>query len=141
MARDHIPPFWRIVEVPRIEPRTFEQHIGEAVFIPAGCPYQVKNLQSTVQLALDFLSPESLRESARMAQEIRCLPNHHDAKLKMLEVGKIALYAASSAVKEIQKITLDPKFNLDIRFEDQNLTRAVSENLARVTKQRKVSCG
>ncbi|XP_048570989.1 lysine-specific demethylase JMJ25 isoform X2 [Triticum urartu] len=124
-----------------IEPRTFEQHIGEAVFIPAGCPYQVKNLQSTVQLALDFLSPESLRESARMAQEIRCLPNHHDAKLKMLEVGKIALYAASSAVKEIQKITLDPKFNLDIRFEDQNLTRAVSENLARVTKQRKVSCG
>ncbi|KAF7053851.1 hypothetical protein CFC21_061671 [Triticum aestivum] len=91
-----------------IEPRTFEQHIGEAVFIPAGCPYQVKNLQSTVQLALDFLSPESLRESARMGQEIRCLPNHHNAKLKMLEVGKIALYAASSAVKEIQKITLDP---------------------------------
>ncbi|KAM3313318.1 hypothetical protein ACQJBY_032747 [Aegilops geniculata] len=124
-----------------IEPRTFEQHIGEAVFIPAGCPYQVKNLHSTVQLALDFLSPESLRESARMGQEIRCLPNHHNAKLKMLEVGKIALYAASSAVKEIQKITLDPKFNRDIRFEDQNLTRAVSENLARVTKQRKVSCG
>ncbi|KAM3228550.1 hypothetical protein ACQJBY_059912 [Aegilops geniculata] len=124
-----------------IEPRTFEQHIGEAVFIPAGCPYQVKNLQSTVQLALDFLSPESLRESARMGQEIRCLPNHHNAKLKMLEVGKIALYAASSAVKEIQKITLDPKFNRDIRFEDQNLTRAVSENLARVSKQRKVSCG
>ncbi|XP_040377960.1 lysine-specific demethylase JMJ25 isoform X2 [Oryza brachyantha] len=69
-----------------IEPWTFQQHIGEAVFIPAGCPFQVKNLQSTVQLALDFLSPESLGESARMAQEIRCLPNDHDAKLKMLEV-------------------------------------------------------
>lgn len=122
-----------------IEPWTFQQHIGEAVFIPAGCPFQMKNLQSTVQLALDFLSPESLRESARMAQEIRCLPNHHDAKLKMLEVGKISLYAASSAVREIQKITLDPKFNLDVRFEDRNLTQAVSENLARVTKQRKVS--
>jgi lysine-specific demethylase 3 len=94
-------------------------------------------LQSTVQLALDFLSPESLRESARMGQEIRCLPNHQDAKLKMLEVitdqllyaiyipfgtkrnlrlllsdiqiGKISLYAASFAVREIQKITLDPK--------------------------------
>uniref|UniRef100_A0ACD5WYD3 Uncharacterized protein n=1 Tax=Avena sativa TaxID=4498 RepID=A0ACD5WYD3_AVESA len=124
-----------------IEPWTFQQHIGEAIFVPAGCPFQVKNLQSTVQLALDFLSPESLRESARMGQEIRCLPNHHDAKLKMLEVGKISLYAASSAVREIRKITLDPKLNLDVRFEDQNLTRAVSENLARVTKQRKVSCG
>jgi lysine-specific demethylase 3 len=92
-----------------IEPWTFQQHIGEAVFVPAGCPFQVKNLQSTVQLALDFLSPESLGESARMAQEIRCLPNDHDAKLKMLEIGKISLYAASSAVREIQRITLDPK--------------------------------
>jgi lysine-specific demethylase 3 len=123
-----------------IEPWTFQQHIGEAVFVPAGCPFQVKNLQSTVQLALDFLSPESLGESARMAQEIRCLPNDHDAKLKMLEIGKISLYAASSAVREIQRITLDPKFNLDLKFEDQNLTQAVSENLARVTKQRNVPC-
>uniref|UniRef100_A0A0E0KDM9 JmjC domain-containing protein n=1 Tax=Oryza punctata TaxID=4537 RepID=A0A0E0KDM9_ORYPU len=124
-----------------IEPWTFQQHIGEAVFIPAGCPFQVKNIQSTVQLALDFLSPESLGESTRMAQEIRCLPNDHDAKLKMLEIGKISLYAASSAVREIQRMTLDPKFNLDLKFNDQNLTQAVSENLARVTKQRKISCG
>ncbi|KAG2551963.1 lysine-specific demethylase JMJ25-like isoform X2 [Panicum virgatum] len=123
-----------------IEPCTFHQHIGEAVFIPAGCPFQVKNLQSTVQLALNFLSPESLPESVRMAQEIRCLPNGHFAKLKMLEVKKISLYAASSSVREIQRITLDPKFNLDASFEDQNLTRVVSENLARVNKQRKVSC-
>ncbi|TKV96146.1 hypothetical protein SEVIR_9G410200v4 [Setaria viridis] len=122
-----------------IEPCTFHQHIGEAVFIPAGCPFQVKNLQSTVQLALNFLSPESLPESVRMAQEIRCLPNGHVAKLKMLEVKKISLYAASSAVREIQRITLDPKFNLDASLEDQTLTRAVSENLARVNKQRKVS--
>ncbi|XP_062211254.1 E3 ubiquitin-protein ligase JMJ24 isoform X2 [Phragmites australis] len=123
-----------------IEPWTFRQHVSEAVFIPAGCPFQVKNLQSTVQLALDFLSPESLPESVRMAQEIRCLPNGHAAKLKMLEIRKISLYAASSAVREIQRITLDPKFSLDIRFEDQNLTRVVSENLARVNTQKKVSC-
>jgi len=58
----------------------------------------------------------------------------------MIQVKKISLYAASSAVREIQRITLDPKFNLDASFEDQNLTRVVSENLARVNKQRKVSC-
>nr|CAB3495961.1 unnamed protein product [Digitaria exilis] len=96
--------------------------------------------KSTVQLAVNFLSPESLPESVRMAQEIRCLPNGHVAKQKMLEVKKISLYSASSAVREIQRITLDPKFNLDASFEDQNLTRAVSENLARVNKHRKVSC-
>ncbi|KAL6902079.1 hypothetical protein ACP4OV_004955 [Aristida adscensionis] len=119
-----------------IEIWTFHQHIGEAVFIPAGCPFQVKNLQSTVQLVLDFLSPESLPESVRIAQEIRCLPNGHEAKMKMLEIRKISLYAASSAVREIQRITLDPKFNLDVIFKDQNLTKAVSDNLAK----RKVSC-
>ncbi|KAE9459013.1 hypothetical protein C3L33_09089, partial [Rhododendron williamsianum] len=115
-----------------VEPWSFEQHLGQAVFIPAGCPFQVRNLQvssdvgwememlyigavedsegiSTVQLGLDFLSPESLDEAVRLAEEIRSFPNDHDAKLQMLEVGKMSLYAASSAIKEVQKLVLDPK--------------------------------
>lgn len=28
-----------------IEPWTFVQELGEAVFIPAGCPHQVRNLK------------------------------------------------------------------------------------------------
>lgn len=28
-----------------VEPWTFEQHHGEAIFIPAGCPFQIRNLQ------------------------------------------------------------------------------------------------
>lgn len=28
-----------------IEPWSFEQQLGEAIFIPAGCPFQVRNLQ------------------------------------------------------------------------------------------------
>lgn len=43
-------------------------------------------LQSTVQLGLDFLSPESLEQAVRLAEEIRGLPNDHDAKLQILEV-------------------------------------------------------
>ena len=42
--------------------------------------------QSTVQLGLDFLSPESLGEAVRLAEEIRCLPPEHDAKRQVLEV-------------------------------------------------------
>ncbi|XP_072997167.1 E3 ubiquitin-protein ligase JMJ24 isoform X2 [Typha latifolia] len=124
----------------KIEPWTFKQHVGEAVFIPAGCPFQIKNIQSSVQLVLDFLSPESLGESARMAQEIRCLPNDHVAKLKMFEVGKISLYAASSAIREMQKISVDPEYNSDITFDDCNLTAVVSENLEKITKRRQVLC-
>jgi hypothetical protein len=28
-----------------VEPWTFEQKLGDAVFIPAGCPHQVRNLK------------------------------------------------------------------------------------------------
>lgn len=42
--------------------------------------------QSTVQLGFDFLSPESLGKAMKMAEEIRCLPNDHEAKLQVLEV-------------------------------------------------------
>ncbi|KAF8392608.1 hypothetical protein HHK36_022954 [Tetracentron sinense] len=124
----------------RIEPWIFEQHIGDAVFIPAGCSFQVRNLQSSVQLGLDFLSPESLGESLRLAEEIRCLPNDHEAKLQILEVGKISLYAASSAIKEVQKLVLDPKDGAELGFEDPNLTAMVSDNLEKMIKRRQITC-
>lgn len=123
-----------------IEPWVIQQHVGEAVFIPSGCPFQVRNLQSSVQLAFDFLSPESLAESVRMAQEIRCLPPDHEAKLKMPEVEKMTLYAASSAIREVQKIALDPKLSSEIKVEDGRLTSMVSENLERVSKWRRIAC-
>ncbi|KAL3522218.1 hypothetical protein ACH5RR_015052 [Cinchona calisaya] len=123
-----------------IEPWSFEQHLGEAVFIPAGCPFQARNLQSTVQLGLDFLSPESLKEAITLAEEIRGLPNDHEAKLQILEVGKISLYAASWAIKEVQKLVLDPKLGPELGFEDPNLTSSVSKNLEEMVKRRQVSC-
>ncbi|XP_058084311.1 E3 ubiquitin-protein ligase JMJ24 [Magnolia sinica] len=122
----------------KIEPWTFEQHVGEAVFVPAGCAFQVRNLQSSVQLGLDFLSPESLVQSVQLAQEIRCLPNDHEAKLQILEVGKMSLYAVSSAIKEIYKLTLDPK--MELGFEDRNLTAMVSENIEKMAKRRRITC-
>lgn len=102
------------------------------------CFFYLFNFQSSVQLGLDFLSPESLAESMRLSEEIRGLPHDHDLKLQKLEVsnysslfssqspvccivtnevvcwliqvGKISLYAASSAIKEVQKLVLDPKY-------------------------------
>lgn len=119
-----------------IEPWTFEQRLGEAVFIPSGCPFQLRNLQSSVQLALDFLSPESLGESLRLGEEIRSLPGYHKAKPQILEVGKMSLYAASSSVKDVQKLVLDPKMGTELGLGDPNLTALVSENLEKMIKRR-----
>ncbi|KVI01041.1 JmjC domain-containing protein [Cynara cardunculus var. scolymus] len=74
-----------------VEPWTFEQHIGEAVFIPAGCPYQVKKIKSCVNLVLEFISPESASECFKLSEELRRLPMNHKAKGKMLSVVLVIL--------------------------------------------------
>ncbi|XVF73016.1 hypothetical protein PTKIN_Ptkin12aG0167800 [Pterospermum kingtungense] len=87
-----------------VEPWTFEQYLGDAVFIPAGCPHQVRNRQSCIKVALDFVSPENIEECIRLTSEFRLLPKNHRAKEDKLEVKKMVLYAVSSAVKEAQSL-------------------------------------
>ncbi|KAL6912366.1 hypothetical protein ACP4OV_001171 [Aristida adscensionis] len=81
-----------------VEPWTFEQKLGEAVFIPAGCPHQVRNLKSCIKVALDFVSPENVGECVKLTEEFRRLPSHHKAKEDKLEIKKMALYALNEAV-------------------------------------------
>ncbi|KAM7523474.1 hypothetical protein LguiA_013376 [Lonicera macranthoides] len=93
----------RLKEEYGIEPWTFVQKLGDAVFIPAGCPHQVRNLKSCIKVALDFVSPENVRECIRLAEEFRVLPQNHRAKEDKLEVKKMSLYAISQAVEELEK--------------------------------------
>ncbi|XP_028554209.1 lysine-specific demethylase JMJ25-like isoform X2 [Dendrobium catenatum] len=69
-----------------IEPWSFVQKLGEAIFIPAGCPHQVRNLKSCIKVALDFVSPENVRECVRLTEEFRMLPRDHRAKEDKLEL-------------------------------------------------------
>ncbi|CAN4087577.1 unnamed protein product [Withania somnifera] len=87
-----------------IEPWTFEQYLGEAVFIPAGCPHQVRNRQSCIKVAVDFVSPENVQECIRLTEEFRLLPKTHRSKQDILEVKKLGLYAASVAVNEVTNL-------------------------------------
>ncbi|KAK4277566.1 hypothetical protein QN277_015545 [Acacia crassicarpa] len=87
-----------------IEPWTFEQFLGEAVFIPAGCPHQVRNRQSCIKVALDFVSPENVQECFRLTDEFRLLPKNHRSKEDKLEIKKMALYAADAAIAEAMKL-------------------------------------
>ncbi|XP_075513746.1 lysine-specific demethylase JMJ28-like isoform X1 [Primulina tabacum] len=84
-----------------IQPWTFDQYPGEAVFIPAGCPYQIRKLKSCVNVVFDFVSPENATQCIKLAEEIRFLPMQHKAKRKLLEVGRMALHGISEAVEEI----------------------------------------
>ncbi|KAH7866435.1 hypothetical protein Vadar_020406 [Vaccinium darrowii] len=70
-----------------VEPWTFVQELGAAVFIPAGCPHQVRNLNSCIKVALDFVSPENIHECVRLTGEFRVLPHNHWANEDKLEAG------------------------------------------------------
>ncbi|KAM7256579.1 hypothetical protein ACFE04_012320 [Oxalis oulophora] len=76
----------RLKEEFNIEPWSFGQHVGEAVVIPAGCPYQVQNLKSCVSVVLDFVSPENLTETIQLTEDVRLLPDDHKAKAYKPEV-------------------------------------------------------
>nr|POE80422.1 lysine-specific demethylase jmj25 [Quercus suber] len=95
----------RLKEEFEIEPWTFEQRIGEAVIIPAGCPYQIRNPKSCVHVVLDFVSPENVTECINLIDEVRLLPEDHKAKVDKLEVKKMALHSISAAVKEYRELT------------------------------------
>ncbi|XP_037418614.1 lysine-specific demethylase JMJ25-like [Triticum dicoccoides] len=84
-----------------VEPWTFEQKLGEAVFIPTGCPHQVRNLKSCTKVALDFVSPENFEECIKYTNKIRELPNNHMVNEDKLEVKKIAIHALRHAVDYI----------------------------------------
>ncbi|XP_020247102.1 lysine-specific demethylase JMJ25-like isoform X2 [Asparagus officinalis] len=97
-----------------VEPWTFEQKIGEAVFIPAGCPHQVRNLKSCIKVALDFVSPENITECERLTKEFRELPHEHKAKEDKLEVKKIALHALMTVVKCLEEYKSETKRELKL---------------------------
>ncbi|KAL5842450.1 hypothetical protein ACOSQ3_013053 [Xanthoceras sorbifolium] len=87
-----------------IEPWTFEQNLGEAVFIPAGCPHQVRNLKSCTKVAVDFVSPENIQECLRLTKEFRLLPKNHRAREDKLEIKKMILYAVEQTVKDLKEL-------------------------------------
>ncbi|KAK9852829.1 hypothetical protein WJX84_001117, partial [Apatococcus fuscideae] len=72
---EHLESLWRNKGV---QTWTVEQHDGEGIFIPAGCPHQVRNLRPATKVALDFVAPESA-EVAQRLREVR-------RRLCMLEV-------------------------------------------------------
>ncbi|MQM00970.1 hypothetical protein Taro_033709 [Colocasia esculenta] len=108
-----------------IEPWTFIQNHGEAVFIPAGCAHQVRNLKSCIKVALDFVSPENVGECIRLTGEFRRLPEDHRAKEDKLEkqngsnrfgilimVKKMTVYAIKKAMEKLDKYTQSDLLNV-----------------------------
>lgn len=76
--------------------------MGDAVFIPAGAPHQVKNLQSCIKVAGDFVSPENVKNCFNLTQEFRLLSDTHMNHEDKLQIKNIIYHAVKDALATLQ---------------------------------------
>ncbi|CAI7868527.1 unnamed protein product, partial [Closterium sp. NIES-54] len=86
-----------------VEAWTFEQRRGEAVFIPAGCAHQVRNLMSNMKVAVDFVSPEGTSHCLALTEHVRTMPVHHRSKEDRLEVKRMILHAMERSLSILKQ--------------------------------------
>lgn len=82
------------------------QCLGDSVFIPAGAPHQVLNLNSCIKAAEDFVSPEHVSHCFRLTQEFRYLSDTHTNHEDKLQVKNIIYHTVKDAVSVL--LTANP---------------------------------
>uniref|UniRef100_M1CWG9 JmjC domain containing protein n=1 Tax=Solanum tuberosum TaxID=4113 RepID=M1CWG9_SOLTU len=106
----------RLKEEYGIEPWTFVQKLGEAVFVPAGCPHQGRNLKPFINVTLDFISAENVNECIRLTEELRKLPRNHDSRKDKFGAMPGPSMPKSSSISE------DPSSSMAANREDPSRT-------------------
>jgi len=79
------------------------QCLGDAIFIPAGAPHQVRNLHSCIKCAEDFVSPENMNSCFKMTQEFRHLSDTHSNHEDKLQVKNIIYHAVKDAIAVLRE--------------------------------------
>ena len=81
-----------------VEGYPIAQCLGDAVFIPAGAPHQVRNLHNCIKVAEDFVSPENVSHCFQLTQEFRELSDTHSNHEDKLQIKNIIYHAVKDAV-------------------------------------------
>ncbi|XP_037875429.1 probable JmjC domain-containing histone demethylation protein 2C isoform X2 [Bombyx mori] len=71
---------------------------GDAVFVPAGAPHQVRNLLDCIKVAEDFVSPENVSRCFELAQQFRQLSRQHSNKEDKLQIKNIVYHAVKDSL-------------------------------------------
>lgn len=62
------------------------QFLGDAIFLPSGAPHQVRNLNSCIKVALDFVSAEGVEQCLVITEQLRRLSERHSNREDKLQV-------------------------------------------------------
>lgn len=82
------------------------QCLGDAIFIPAGAPHQVRNLHSCIKVACDFVSPENLSQCFRLMNEFYDLSSDHSLHEDKLQIKNIMFHAVKDSISVLLRESL-----------------------------------
>lgn len=97
----------RLLREYSVQGYTLVQCVGDAIFIPAGAPHQVRNFHSCIKAAEDFVSPENLSHCFQLTQEFRQLSDTHSNHEDKLQVKNIIYHAVKDAIAVLQNTEPD----------------------------------
>lgn len=87
-----------------VESYPIAQCLGDAVFIPAGAPHQVRNLLNCIKVAEDFVSPENVSECFHLTHEFRSLTDTHSNHEDKLQIKNIIYHAVKDALSVLSRV-------------------------------------
>uniref|UniRef100_A0A182JNM9 [histone H3]-dimethyl-L-lysine(9) demethylase n=1 Tax=Anopheles christyi TaxID=43041 RepID=A0A182JNM9_9DIPT len=88
----------RLQQEYQVEGYAIVQCSGDAIFIPAGAPHQVRNLHNCVKVAEDFVSPENISHCLKLTNEFRHLSGTHSNHEDKLQIKNIIYHTVKDAV-------------------------------------------
>uniref|UniRef100_A0A182SRE1 [histone H3]-dimethyl-L-lysine(9) demethylase n=1 Tax=Anopheles maculatus TaxID=74869 RepID=A0A182SRE1_9DIPT len=88
----------RLQQEYRVEGYAIVQCSGDAIFIPAGAPHQVRNLHNCIKVAEDFVSPENISHCLQLTNEFRHLSRTHSNHEDKLQIKNIIYHTVKDAV-------------------------------------------
>jgi len=80
------------------------QCLGDAVFVPAGAPHQVRNLHNCIKVAEDFVSPENVSHCFHLTQEFRALSDTHTNHEDKLQIKNIIYHAVKDSLTVLANV-------------------------------------
>lgn len=103
----------RLYKEYQVEGYAIVQCQGDAVFIPAGAPHQVRNLHNCIKVAEDFVSPENVYHCFHLTQELRMLSSdtntNHEDKLQIKNILYHAVKDSLSVLSNVAGLISEPE--------------------------------
>ncbi|XP_058446850.1 uncharacterized protein LOC131427559 isoform X2 [Malaya genurostris] len=104
----------RLLQEYNVEGYSIVQCSGDAIFIPAGAPHQVRNLHNCIKVAEDFVSPENISYCFKLTNEFRHLTNTHSNHEDKLQIKNIIYHTVKDAVSCLANPLIMTKDKIDL---------------------------